>query len=105
MQQKYAKWKATEIHKCLQAGETPKPGPAGSEFEGDFGAISSGVSRISMPSGGEELGAGGSNPPAAGGFSYNQPNPGVTPVPAPRKVSESVYLSQKLPKGKLTSVL
>ncbi|XP_065057940.1 vacuolar protein sorting-associated protein VTA1 homolog [Rhopilema esculentum] len=34
LKQRYAKWKATYIHKCLQTGETPVPGPQGSEFEG-----------------------------------------------------------------------
>ena len=28
-QRKYAKWKATYIHNCLKAGETPIPGPPG----------------------------------------------------------------------------
>ena len=31
--QKYAKWKAAYIHKCLKSGETPIPGPAGGEDE------------------------------------------------------------------------
>ena len=34
-QQKYAKWKATYLHKCIQTGETPIHGPEGSEFEND----------------------------------------------------------------------
>lgn len=34
LKQKYAKWKATYIHKCLQTGEAPVPGPQGSEFDG-----------------------------------------------------------------------
>lgn len=29
--QKYAKWKAAYIHKCLKTGETPIPGPAGGD--------------------------------------------------------------------------
>ncbi|XP_068698592.1 vacuolar protein sorting-associated protein VTA1 homolog [Montipora foliosa] len=32
--QKYAKWKAAYIHKCLKNGETPVPGPAGGDDEG-----------------------------------------------------------------------
>ena len=48
MQQRYAKWKATEIHKCLQRGETPISGPAGSEFEGaELGGV--GPSNINDP--------------------------------------------------------
>lgn len=31
--QKYAKWKAAYIHKCLKTGETPVPGPVGGEAE------------------------------------------------------------------------
>ena len=29
--QKYAKWKAAYIHKCLKTGEVPIPGPAGGD--------------------------------------------------------------------------
>ncbi|KAB7498094.1 Vacuolar protein sorting-associated protein VTA1-like protein [Armadillidium nasatum] len=36
-QRKYAKWKATYIHKCLKSGETPVPGPVGSEYMFEFG--------------------------------------------------------------------
>lgn len=73
MQQRYAKWKATEIHKCLQRGETPISGPAGSEFEN------------------AELG-GGTGPSNIGGdpFSNNpqqQQQPPQQPTPAPRRVS------------------
>lgn len=34
--QKYAKWKAAYIHKCLKNGETPVPGPL-PEHEEEFG--------------------------------------------------------------------
>ena len=33
---KYAKWKAAYIHNCLKNGETPIPGPLGSEKDDDF---------------------------------------------------------------------
>lgn len=36
-QRKYAKWKATYIHKCLKTGETPVPGPIGGEDPFNFG--------------------------------------------------------------------
>ncbi|KAL8588184.1 hypothetical protein ACOMHN_063580 [Nucella lapillus] len=36
--QKYAKWKAAYIHKCLKNGETPMPGPLAEEGE-EVGAI------------------------------------------------------------------
>ncbi|XP_066915139.1 vacuolar protein sorting-associated protein VTA1 homolog [Clytia hemisphaerica] len=83
MQQRYAKWKATEIHKCLQRGETPVPGPAGSEFEGtEFGATTSGIGSMQLNDGSANT----PYPPA----NMDQPGPsGYTPepVPAPRKPS------------------
>ena len=35
--QKYSKWKAAYIHKCLKNGETPIPGPAGGDSEAEGG--------------------------------------------------------------------
>ena len=35
--QKYSKWKAAYIHKCLKSGETPVPGPAGGDTEAEGG--------------------------------------------------------------------
>lgn len=35
--QKYSKWKAAYIHKCLKNGETPIPGPAGGDGEEEGG--------------------------------------------------------------------
>ena len=35
--QKYSKWKAAYIHKCLKSGETPIPGPAGGDGEAEGG--------------------------------------------------------------------
>ena len=37
--QKYAKWKAAYIHRCLKTGETPIPGPLGGEGEGAIGGV------------------------------------------------------------------
>eukprot|EP00794_Sanderia_malayensis_P000347 gene347-980_t len=63
--QRYAKWKATYIHKCMQTGETPIPGPQGSEFEGaEFDSLSD--SQPNMPS----------QPPSQGG---QPPYPGGQP--------------------------
>lgn len=74
MQQRYAKWKATEIHKCLQRGETPISGPAGSGFE--------------------DTEFGGAGPSNIGGdpFSNNTqpPQQPQQPTPAPRRVSPSL---------------
>ena len=71
LKQKYAKWKATYINKCLQTGETPVPGPKGSEFDGaEFSSESS------MP--------GGSTSGAAQPPSFPQPyNTNQTPYPPP----------------------
>ena len=35
--QKYAKWKAAYIHKCIKTGEIPIPGPQGGNEEGSAG--------------------------------------------------------------------
>jgi len=71
LKQKYAKWKATYINKCLQTGETPVPGPKGSEFDGaEFSSESS------IP--------GGSTSGAAQPPSFPQPyNTNQTPYPPP----------------------
>lgn len=51
--QKYAKWKAAYIHRCLKTGETPVPGPQGGEEEGAAGGVESpGAPPPAYPGGG-----------------------------------------------------
>ncbi|CAH1799299.1 unnamed protein product [Owenia fusiformis] len=48
---KYAKWKAAYIHKCLQSGETPIPGPLNEEGEEEEGGAVGGEASQPGPSG------------------------------------------------------
>ena len=63
--QRYSKWKATYLHKCLQTGETPLPGPQGSGFEDELGAFPGGSGAGGTFPGGS--GAGGAFPGGSGG--------------------------------------
>ena len=48
-QQKYAKWKAAYINKCLKTGETPTPGPAGGETDESAAGAEGGTGSYTPP--------------------------------------------------------
>lgn len=86
VQQKYAKWKATYLHKCMQSGETPVAGPEGSGFEDDLNVNMPGDTSNALFNSGPgyptDSNAHSSMPPQPGAFSYTQPD---RPTPAPRQ--------------------
>ncbi|EDO44702.1 predicted protein [Nematostella vectensis] len=91
MRQKYSKWKATYINKCLKEGATPTPGPPGGE-EDEFGGYFDGDASGASASGegpSNQSTSSGDQPPAwnAGGDTPPQPQvPSSTPPkPAPRE--------------------
>lgn len=77
--QRYSKWKATYLHKCLQTGETPQPGPQGSGFEDDLGGINNAMGLPNIPSGSDQ------NPSTSSGDQYQYPpaNPPAQPPAQP----------------------
>lgn len=84
--QKYAKWKASYIHRCLQTGETPVAGPL--PLEGDFGGEADfgagGFDQSAAPRGGAPLNHNNSYPqmpPQSQSQSYPTP---VQPQPQPQ---------------------
>jgi len=88
VQQRYAKWKAAYLNKCLKTGEIPTPGPEGSGFEDDFSSLS----QVDDPTQQGPSGYNPANPPYPDQMNMpyqptqpTQPQqPTNHPVPAPR---------------------
>ncbi|XP_065653471.1 vacuolar protein sorting-associated protein VTA1 homolog [Hydra vulgaris] len=103
IKQKYAKWKATYLHKCLQNGVVPEPGPEGSGFENELNVLPD-VSKESKfnsqipPSNNADsinFATGYSSAPASYGFA--PPEVSEKPVPVPRKVLNATDTSPQNP--------
>lgn len=83
--QRYSKWKATYLHKCLQTGETPQPGPQGSGFEDDLGGIGETMGLSNLPSGSSQDP---SNIPSTSGGQFHPP-PDLPDIPDNSRAPET----------------